>query len=54
MKRLHLVTEGHGDVDAAPELAMRVIVHPVLVEDLLAKGSASFDKFCREIDRLTR
>lgn len=27
MKRLHLVTEGHGDVEAAPELAMRVIVH---------------------------
>jgi len=27
VKRLHLVTEGHGDVEAAPELAMRVIVH---------------------------
>lgn len=27
MKRLHLVTEGHGDVEAAPELAMRVLVH---------------------------
>jgi hypothetical protein len=27
VKRLHLVTEGHGDVEAAPELAMRVLVH---------------------------
>lgn len=27
MKRLLLVTEGHGDVEAAPELAMRVLVH---------------------------
>lgn len=27
MKRLHLVTEGHGDVEAAPRLAFRVLSH---------------------------
>jgi hypothetical protein len=27
VKRLHLVTEGHGDVEAAPQLAVRVLLH---------------------------